>query len=505
MHGIRDDYDAIIIGAGIGGLTCGSLLARNRMRVLVVEQASKTGGYCTTFEYKDYYFDIGLYYLTGCEPGGVIYRTLDDLGLGGSIEFAKLEPAIKIIGGDYEVKITSPESLEDRLVKLFPLESLAIRKLVNDSRDIAAEMKDLSTVSVDNMNIWTMIFFFITYMFKYGGIRRYRGKSLEEVVDKFIGEVSSRDDELRIRKLRSILFSTNPYLDPGMMAAIPMTLLGAGEGCYYPIGGAQTLADRLTEGLRKNYGDLLLNTMVDKILIENGKATGVVLSDGRLVRSRYIVSNADARQTFLKLVGEKYLPTKFKKNLEESWVSGSAFIVSLGVKSNLRTMGYDDAIIVYNPVDDPEELFGNNPDKCTVSITIHSITDPDLAWDSTTAVQLIAMLDYDAVDNWDAEQELIADKLIASAENVIPHLSDNILCRHVMTPLTLEQATLNSRGARMGWYPAPASSIRKQKTPITNLYQAGHWTYPGGGIPAVVTSGRNAAQLILGGKQFLKG
>ena len=140
-----------------------------------------------------------------------------------------------------------------------------------------------------------------------------------------------------------------------------------------------------------------------------------------------------------------------------------------------------------------------------VSIAVHSITDPDLAWDSTTAVQLIAMMSYDAVEEWEAEQEAIADKLIASAENVIPRLSENILCRHIMTPLTLEQNTFNSRGACMGWYPAPDSGVRKQKTPIKNLYQAGHWTYPGGGIPAVVASGRNAARLVLGGKRFSKG
>lgn len=94
-------------------------------------------------------------------------------------------------------------------------------------------------------------------------------------------------------------------------------------------------------------------------------------------------------------------------------------------------------------------------------------------------------------------KEALADKLIAAAEEIIPQLSKHIVYKDIATPLTFERYTLNSEGALHGWFPAPGAKLRSQKTPIKNLYQAGHWTFPGGGIFAVALSGRNAAQLVL--------
>ncbi|HJX69940.1 MAG TPA: NAD(P)-binding protein, partial [Dehalococcoidia bacterium] len=117
---VKDSYDAVVIGGGIGGLTCGALLARNRMSVLIAEQGSKPGGCCTSFEHRGYTFDNGLSALTGCEIGGAIYQTLEELELRDEIEFIKMEPAIRVIGSDYEVRISSAEGLEDRLIEIFP-------------------------------------------------------------------------------------------------------------------------------------------------------------------------------------------------------------------------------------------------------------------------------------------------------------------------------------------------------------------------------------------------
>ena len=167
---------------------------------------------------------------------------------------------------------------------------------------------------------------------------------------------------------------------------------------------------------------------------------------------------------------------------------------------NLGAKGLDGTTIVYNPSDDPEELFGTDLEKCLVSISMHSLRDPSQAPGSMTTVQLSAMLPYDYTDDWEGGKEAMADKLIASAEKVIPGLSEHIVCKHITTPHTLEQDTLNSQGAIMGWHATPGGKMRSQRTPIKNLYQAGHWTFPGGGVPTVVASGRNAAQLVLKGK-----
>jgi phytoene dehydrogenase-like protein len=96
-----------------------------------------------------------------------------------------------------------------------------------------------------------------------------------------------------------------------------MLLLGFGA-FQYPTGGAQALADALAKGVTKHGGHLALKTKVTKIVIRDGKASGIELADGTVVGSRYVVSNADGRQTFLKLVGEKHISQKLVKELTDT-------------------------------------------------------------------------------------------------------------------------------------------------------------------------------------------
>ena len=94
----------------------------------------------------------------------------------------------------------------------------------------------------------------------------------------------------------------------------------------------------------------------------------------------------------------------------------------------------------------------------------------------------------------------MSDTLIAKAEKLIPGLSQHIIVRDAATPLTYERYTLNTMGAAMGWAYSPSMFLKRldQRTPIHNLYLAGHWTTPGGGVPAVALSGLKAARMILG-------
>lgn len=126
MIGPKDGYDTIIIGAGLAGLTCGAYLARDGQRVLVAERRSKPGGCASSFEQDGYLSDNGLCFLMGAEPGGVVYSTLEELGLRKRLELIKMEPAMRIIGPDYDLPINSAESLES-LVKDFPMEADSIR------------------------------------------------------------------------------------------------------------------------------------------------------------------------------------------------------------------------------------------------------------------------------------------------------------------------------------------------------------------------------------------
>ena len=135
-----------------------------------------------------------------------------------------------------------------------------------------------------------------------------------------------------------------------------------------------------------------------------------------------------------------------------------------------------------------------------------SIKNPMLAPMGKHTVAISAFVPYEFFIDGDEVsphyteiKEEIAQNIIDIAEKVIPGLSSHIMVRDASTPVTYERITLNTHGASMGWYLSAKefSRIRSQKTPIVNLYQAGHWTFPGGGIPMVILSGIYAAKLVL--------
>jgi all-trans-retinol 13,14-reductase len=497
MTNLKDRYDVMVIGAGIGGLTCGALLARSGLSVLVAEQGSKPGGYCTSFRRKGFTFDVGVGEILGCGKGGRVYNTLEELGLAQDIEFINLGFALNIIGADYHVRATTVEALAEELKRLFPAESASIDAFLGDCKALASEMEKLIEVVPDLMGFGGKLGLMMKFLFKSPKMKKYSSKSAGEVFNAFFTEP----------RLRTVFGTTLPF-EPGVMAPLIMAVLGGEAVAYYPKGGAQAVADVFAKGLVEHGGDLALKTMVTRILIEDGRATGVELADGTQIKSRHVVSNVDGRETFLKLAGEEHLTPRFVRELKEARLWGSFFTVSLGVDLDLTALGFDGTTVTYNRSDDLNEIFSADPEKCILYIYMHSLRDPSQAPEGMATVQLVAMLPYDYMGNWKMEKdgtrgkeyqelkEAVAAKLIAWAENIIPGLSQHIVCKDIATPLTYERFTVNSQGAA-GWFPVPGGKMRSQKSPIKNLYQAGQWTSPGPTVRQVTLSGRNAAQLVL--------
>jgi prolycopene isomerase len=287
------------------------------------------------------------------------------------------------------------------------------------------------------------------------------------------------------------------------------------EGQNYLKGGTQVLANTLVKA-RKNYGgELQLNTKVTKILIENNIATGAETAKGNKISAKYIVSNADARQTYSSLIGSGKFHSKFLNHLEQMKPSISYLQVFLGVDMNPREKGIIEHEILCYPSYNLDYEYNSDlqvESEETFGICIPTLLDPSLAPENKHVISLITAIPYDYRENWGTENgergssyEKLKNetmyRLIKTAERFIPDLSKHIVYSEAATPLTLERYTANYKGAAYGW----ASTIGQSgvnrlqpKTPIKNLYLAGHWTTPGGGVIAVALSGRNIAKVIIG-------
>ncbi|MBE0480258.1 MAG: NAD(P)/FAD-dependent oxidoreductase [Dehalococcoidia bacterium] len=476
--GFDEQVQVVVIGSGIGGLACAVHLAKQGLKVKVFEQHHIPGGCCTSFSRKGFKFDAGVLHLTGGNESGAFERVVTALGM--QDEFAFREQTQRFIFPGLTLDSSRGiDSLPRQLGMLFPREKEGIEGLFATIKSIYDDVKHLPRLTPL--------------------LSRYKDKSFQELMDEYV-----RDPELKA------LASSNWHLwNPTWKnSAIDYSALLVTEqlrGYFYPVGGMQAIPDTFVRILKKHGGEIEFRACVDRILVGNGRACWVRLRNGRSVQAEHVVSNVAARATFLNLVGVESLPKGFTASLDQLEISLSAFYVYLGVDIDPRKHGLvAPETIVYESFDNSKEwqrlLDGGLSIPC-FGIAVPTYLDPNLAPPGKHAVILMTMAPYNlAGKSWREEKDRFAEELVRKAEKLIPQLSRHILVREAATPLTYERYTLNSLGAAMGWAFTPGMFMKRpdQKTPIPNLYLAGHWTVPGGGVPAVALSGLRAARRILG-------
>jgi phytoene dehydrogenase-like protein len=499
---MKRDYDAVIIGAGMGGLSCGTLLAKKGLKVLICEQSSKPGGYCVNFQRQGFTFTPAVHYLNEFGPQGQMKEAFQTLGIPPEIEFVPQDPQRRIITPDFDLILsTDVERLEKDLGRLFPKERNAIHAYIEEWKRLVKIIEDLPLKSLEVISLREKLDLAYKGMLRGPQIFRYRGKTGEEVLDSFFDDpVLKYLLSFGCRKGASILNCASP-------------ILWAIKGNFYYIKdkGVEALPRLFLRQYQVYGGEIVFNALVDKIVVKGGRAQGVRIKGGEEIPCRCVVSNADAQATFLHLIGKQLLPARFLHGLQKKVLSAPIFTLFTGVDLDLIKMGFDGALVSYYPAMDKDPWQEKGIDEFAIerermAIRMESIKNPMLAPAGKHCVSIAAFAPYELFADGAGKsrqyariKEEMCQKIISLTERVIPGLSNHIFVRDASTPLTYERETLNRHGATMGWYLSAKefSSLRTQQTPIAHLYQAGHWTFPGGGIPMVILSGINAALLVL--------
>jgi len=495
-------YDAVIIGAGLGGLSCGTLLAKEGLKVLICEQSSKPGGYCQNFKLNDFTFTPAIHFLNEFGPHGQMKDAFQILGLSPEIEFCSQDPQRRMITSHFDLTLsTDIDRFERDLTRLFPGEGQPIHAYIREWKRLVKSIEDLPLKSLDIISLKEKFQLLCKGILKGPQIMRYRGKTAQGVLDSFFKD-----------PLLKYLLSFGARKDSPIFACASPIMWAIKGNCYYiKDKGVEALPQLFLRHYEAYGGEISFNTLVKKIVIEEGLVRGVLIEGGGEIQSRYVVSNGDGYSTFHYLIGKHLLPNRFVRTLQERELSKPTFTVYLGVDLDLTEMGFDGALIHYYPTigRNPwgeKETEGFDIERQRATICMDSINNPMLAPLGKHTVAISAFVPYELFRDGDninphyrEIKEEIVQKIIGIAEQVIPGLSSHIMVQDASTPLTYERMTLNRRGAAMGWYLSAKefSRIRTQKTPIANLYQAGHWTFPGGGVPMVIISGVNAAMLVL--------
>ena len=493
-------YDAVVIGAGLGGLSAAAAFARQGFKVVVLEQHSAPGGYASAFTRPGgFTFDVSLHSTTvGLRDGipNLIYGFPEIR----DIVFAPHKPLYRAIYPDYDISV--PDRDVAGYVKIlktnFPDEAAGIDGLFADMKGLADDVSRLSSAGgqADMAN------FPAKFPFLFKNFNRTWGAMV--------------DDRIKNPRLKAVISGLWGYfgLPPSKLSPFyyAMPVMGYLEGGgYYPAGTSQKISHALAGIIKTNGGQVKLNTRVEKILTRDHAAYGVRTADGSEFRGRAVISNANAIDTFTKMMDEKEFLKDTLARMDKLSISFSTLLVWLGLKTDLvHKVGIKESEIFYTPSYDIEAdyaaaLAGGLPSNPGFGLTVYDNVCPGCSPQGKNTLNIIAAQGYDywkkyetdyfygAKDAYNKEKMRLADILIDKVEKtLLPGLRKAIEVKEVATPLTNLRFTSNPRGAIYGWDQTVDNSGQRrfpQKTPIKNLYLSGAWTFPGHGYGACIPSG----------------
>jgi phytoene dehydrogenase-like protein len=521
-------YDAIIVGGGHNGLVAAAYLARAGRRTLVLERRPMIGGASVTEEiYPGFKFSVFSYVVSLLRPE--IIRDLDLPRHG--LQILPLESTVTPLdNGDYLASWADPDETRRELARHSPRDAEAYQQFGRLMHHMAMAVKPiLGMVPPDPASLAPSD---LKGLLKLGTHFRGLGAERFHALYKLM-TMSSADyldewyefDPLKATKSASGIIGTfmGPR-SPGSAYVLLHHYMGEIDGAFrawgFQKGGTGAISDAIAGAARSYGAEIRTGVGVERVIVKDGRTTGVALTNGDEIAAPVVVSGLDPRRTFLNLLDRKEVPPDVVEGIERYKFRGSSG------KVNLALSGLPDFTCMPGPGRHHRGAFSISPSveylerayddakyggfskNPYMDIVIPSMIDPGMAPPGKHVMSIfVQYAPYSITGGWtDAKREAFGDAVIRTLARYAPNIESLILHRQVLTPADIERITGLSEGnifqgelaLHQLFFLRPVPQWAKYRTPIQGYWQCGAGTHPGGGIMGA--SGRLAALEITGGK-----
>lgn len=493
-------YDAVVIGAGIGGLFSAFKLSCAGKKVLLLEKQPLPGGYATTFKRGGVTFESAVHCVDSLDEGGEMREFLEQAGIAREIDFIKLQGFGRIIFPEHNFVVGADQGDFIKFLKgSFPAEAKNIERLFCRFDKFYRQFDGFCDSGVPGWMKTALIPFLYPYIIRMSIL------SIGQVIDNCIQD----------KKLKAIITAIWGFmgLPPSRLSAFYFLIVLRGyyfTPTAYIRGGFTQLFHAMVKKMEQAGSRAQFNTAVTKIVTDHGKKLSCVLTDkGDEFKAKVAISNLNPIDTLCRLIDSDLLKEQYSRKLRSLEKSTSAFQVYLGLKVPARELGMDQAMFCINTTYDHEQSFAcilsGDYDRCQIAAVDHAQVDPGLAPQGKGSLLIFTLDDYArwkglGQQEYRARKREVAHKLIARLEKYLPGLAQNIEVMEIATPLTMERFSSCPEGAIYGFAQTiNQSSINRlsQKTRVKGLILAGAWTRPGGGVHGAFVSAMDAADMAL--------
>ncbi len=474
----------LIIGGGIAGLCTGVYLRKNGFETEILEMHSIAGGLATAWKRNGYTFENCIHWLVGSKEGEELNATWKEVFDIGRLKFHDDE-VYQVIekGGRKLVVYRNVDRMEQEFLSQAPEDAAVIREFARLVRNLSF------------------------FRFPGGDSLFPRLVSLAKALPHLyrIGRYSKLTLAGYAQRVKNPLLKS--FFASGLselsFLTIAFSLAWMTRGnAGYPIGGSLEMIGLIEDQYRALGGSIRFDTRVERIIVSNGRAAGVVIEGGEQIMADIVVSAADGHTTIFEFLEGKFLGGKIEEAHKTFRPFPSYVQVSLGVGADLKgEPGFLALLLDKDFVVDPKTR------QNFLSFRVFNF-DPTLAPAGKTAV--VCFLATYNHEYWvslrernkaayDAEKERVAHDVIRIFEERFPAAKGKIEVADVATPSTVIRYTGNWKGSMEGWLLTPSTGIRPLPPTLLglkDLYMVGQWVSPGGGLPAGLLTARNTTRMI---------